>query len=309
MGCYKLHNYTILSIAHTSNTARSREGKNDAGLYKYKYNGKEYQDELGLNFYDYGFRNYDPALGRFLNLDPASENYKSWSPYVYGADNPLRFIDIAGLGPGDRIKKAESFIGTKYSQLPSLNCGTELRTGNSAAAFEYIDCSELVCRTLAADGVTDNVRQMSTRELVNFLSDEDKFIRSKDEPQPGDVFLWRSNGSGHTGIVERIDEDGTIHTIEAYGTNEGTIRHQRKLSDFEKKGSAWKGFFRPINETKDGKFDKKNDQTESKEKKKSTIKVTFDDGKKKTTTTKTVNPNEINSWDDFLREVNRWMNW
>lgn len=64
-----------------------------------------------------------------MNLDPASENYKSWSPYVYGADNPLRFIDIEGLGPGDRIKMAASFIGTKYSQLPSLNCGTELRTG------------------------------------------------------------------------------------------------------------------------------------------------------------------------------------
>ncbi|TAF60536.1 MAG: RHS repeat-associated core domain-containing protein, partial [Flavobacterium sp.] len=33
--------------------------------YKYKYNGKEYQDELGLNMYDYGARNYDPALGRW----------------------------------------------------------------------------------------------------------------------------------------------------------------------------------------------------------------------------------------------------
>ena len=30
--------------------------------YQYKYNGKEYQDELGLNFYDYGARNYDPVV-------------------------------------------------------------------------------------------------------------------------------------------------------------------------------------------------------------------------------------------------------
>jgi RHS repeat-associated protein len=41
---------------------------------KFKYNGKELQDELGLNMYDYGARNYDPALGRWMNIDPAPQS-------------------------------------------------------------------------------------------------------------------------------------------------------------------------------------------------------------------------------------------
>ena len=65
--------------------------------YQYKYNGKEMQDELDLNWYDYQARNYDPALGRWFNIDPASEVSRRYSPYAYALDNPVFFIDPDGM--------------------------------------------------------------------------------------------------------------------------------------------------------------------------------------------------------------------
>ncbi|WP_235946471.1 RHS repeat-associated core domain-containing protein [Flavobacterium silvaticum] len=64
--------------------------------YLYKYNGKELQDELGLNWYDFGARNYDPAIGRWMNIDPRAEKYQSVSTYNYALNNPMYYVDPNG---------------------------------------------------------------------------------------------------------------------------------------------------------------------------------------------------------------------
>lgn len=97
MACPKpTYEPTLKVIARTENPERSREAKSCAGAYQYKYNGFEYQDELGLGWYDYGARNYDPALGRWMNIDPLAGKWNSYSPYNYTLNNPVNFIDPNG---------------------------------------------------------------------------------------------------------------------------------------------------------------------------------------------------------------------
>ena len=62
----------------------------------YKYNGKELDGENSLNWYDYEARQLAMDVPRFTSMNPHAENYYNISPYVYAADNPMRFIDPDG---------------------------------------------------------------------------------------------------------------------------------------------------------------------------------------------------------------------
>jgi RHS repeat-associated protein len=66
----------------------------------YLYNDKELFDDADLNWYDYGFRNYDPQIGRFPQLDPLTYSYPFLTPYQYASCDPIDNIDIDGLEGG-----------------------------------------------------------------------------------------------------------------------------------------------------------------------------------------------------------------
>jgi RHS repeat-associated protein len=63
---------------------------------KYQYNGKELNEDFGLNWNDYGARWYDAAVARWNVIDPSLENYFATSPYVYALNCPTLYIDPNG---------------------------------------------------------------------------------------------------------------------------------------------------------------------------------------------------------------------
>jgi RHS repeat-associated protein len=65
----------------------------------YLYNDKELFEDGDLNWYDYGFRNYDPQIGRFPQLDPLTDEYPFYTPYQFAGCEPIENVDLDGLEP------------------------------------------------------------------------------------------------------------------------------------------------------------------------------------------------------------------
>ena len=109
----KENNYYPFGLEHTyyngeKRAFRKQEGGGDDSViikpvasnsgYQYKYNGKELQDELGLNMYAMDMRQYDPALARWVVQDPVIHH--SMSPYTTFDNNPVFWADPSGADSG-----------------------------------------------------------------------------------------------------------------------------------------------------------------------------------------------------------------
>ena len=100
----------------------------------YKYNGKELQDETingkKLNWYDYGARNYDPTIGRWMNIDAHAEKAPSITPFRYGFNNPMKFID-----PDGNFEKDDSPEKTEHKLLNKGGSNSVTIYGNKGVIY------------------------------------------------------------------------------------------------------------------------------------------------------------------------------
>ena len=89
-------NYYPFGLTH-----RGYNNQTQGTYYPYGYNGKEEQQELDLNWLDFSARNYDAALGRWMNVDLLADANGQIhnSPYSYALNNPVILTDPDGNCP------------------------------------------------------------------------------------------------------------------------------------------------------------------------------------------------------------------
>lgn len=151
------------------------------------YTGKEYDDDIGLSYY--GARWYDPAIGRFMGVDPVEvdpENIHLFNRYAYANNNPYRYVDPDGNSPLEW-----GFIAGDVVSL-----GVNIGIGNyGAAAWDVVNIGLDI---FAPPGVSQASHVFKGAALAGKATKSGKSFQTytKTNPKTGQTYCGRTSGCG-----------------------------------------------------------------------------------------------------------------
>ena len=141
--------------------------KYNSAEYRYGFNGKEKDDEGefgSITNYDYGFRIYNPAVGRFLSVDPLASSYAMLTPYQYASNTPIQAIDVDGKEGllGAIIGGGLEFIGQFSVAIASGKTPKE-----AVAGIDYFDVAVSAGQSfLSPTGTIQAIHKTTTKILI-----------------------------------------------------------------------------------------------------------------------------------------------
>ncbi|NME71230.1 hypothetical protein HHU12_24915 [Flammeovirga aprica JL-4] len=127
---------------------RSWGGVEGGKEYRYGFNGKENDRDLSSSqlIQDYGFRVYNPVIGRFLSVDPLTKSYPWYTPYQFAGNTPVQAIDLDGLEEFVVTSQyfANFFLDKEYlnsiyiSEKQKQSITTWLHKGETSETFNHL---------------------------------------------------------------------------------------------------------------------------------------------------------------------------
>lgn len=199
---------------------------------KYQYNGKEMNDDFGLNWMDYGARWYDAAIGRFPVQDRYTEKYLFLSPYQYAGNDPIKNIDINGDSIWVTAETVKHADGT-YTNYQTIRGSVKMldATGNIKNLNKLASQMEKALNNSLKgnDGKIIIRAEISVKAVIsmNNVKASDHLLVIVDDVVPDDLFsptLGVAEIGGKIGYVEK-KADMLETLMHEFGHNLGLLHN------------------------------------------------------------------------------------
>ena len=174
----------------------------------YQYNGKEMDEMHGLRWLDYGARMYEPALGRFMTMDPMAEKYYSISPYAYCANNPVNYVDPDGKYI--TYTNNSNHITYFYYKGNFYNSSFKYVNGHLVPKSNkvYVPSNSYMNRTLQALRKMENSKNEEIKKVFDAVSNMDSgFEHNIHADTEGKGSYTHSEDRGNTSISLNFEKD------------------------------------------------------------------------------------------------------
>jgi RHS repeat-associated protein len=189
--------------------------------YQYKYNGVEFQDELGLNIYATNFRQYDPAIGRFTSIDVMAEGDADLTPYRFGYNNPVLFSDPTGLweevdgghktSDKDEIQRIYAFL--QNNQNATMNQITSFVKEDIAFMNQYNQGHQLTGIEVK-NGKVNQATMLRTQNEIAFYQHKTNYLYNSADIRKRNLILDGKNDPISTELLRR-ESNGQFLPIDA----------------------------------------------------------------------------------------------
>ena len=183
--------------------------------HQYKFQGVEYNENLGLNLYEMDWRQYDPAIGRFTSIDPLAEERNWLTPYNFVQNNPIIRVDPSGLlddygidrqGNITLLQETDDTTDTLYAVNTNENGETVVDESRGSVTINKEEDGSSILSQLS-----DNTRT-ETRAVGNDATEKvDVDIAVTDEKNKNDVFKvfkFAADNSNVEWSVGKIEYEG-----------------------------------------------------------------------------------------------------
>ena len=191
-----------------------------------------------LTAYDYGFRIYNPAIGKFLSVDPLSDKFPMLAPYQFASNTPIWAVDLDGAESLSYDEK--NSYGEKQVHFTE---GTYIYSTNSFGCPVPSHVPKIV--TPEGKPITQNMTDVQVYQLAfmrftepgKHLANPDQYldIRLLKAEQQVDYFF-----SHQVPVTKKEERKATKHD---HGENHGSLSSKKGNRDYpnQRHGASRRG--------------------------------------------------------------------